>query len=156
MYVNHQTDEGEKYEKTVKILRQMKIYALSGFVELQISNVYILSNTMVEEAIVQICGLCWKNSPLLSLFYSGLICQDQGVRILAGKQIQGNFHEESDFYFKPGNYHCEKPILVLMITHSYSDQLDLGRTPFHDINLTYTLSTTLPFDYTFILANTNP
>lgn len=34
----------------------MKIYALSGFVELQISNVYILSNTMVEEAIVQICG----------------------------------------------------------------------------------------------------
>lgn len=34
----------------------MKIYALSGFVELQISNVYILSNTMVEETIVQICG----------------------------------------------------------------------------------------------------
>ena len=63
MYVNHQTDEGEKYEKTVKILRQMKIYALSGFVELQISNVYILSNTMVEETIVQICGFMLEKQP---------------------------------------------------------------------------------------------
>ena len=49
----------------------------------------------------------------------------------------------------------KSPYLCLVI-HSYSDKLDLGRTPFHDINLTYMLCTTLPFDYTFILANTNP
>lgn len=37
----------------------------------------------------------------------------QGLRILAGQLIEGNVCEESDSYFKPGNYHCEKPILVL-------------------------------------------
>ena len=29
-------------------------------------------------------------------------------------------------FFKPGNYHCEKPYLSL-VTHSYSDKLALRR-----------------------------
>ena len=48
-----------------------------------------------------------------------------------------------------------KSSYLCLVTHSYSDKLDLGRTLFHDINLMYMLCTRLLFDYTFI-ANTNP
>ena len=64
MYDDHQIDE-DIYEKTVKVLREIDIYAFySGFVELQSSNVNSWSNTYTM-------GLCWRNGPLLSLFYTG-------------------------------------------------------------------------------------
>ena len=64
MYVVHQIDE-DIYEKTVKVLREINIFAFySWFVELQSSNVYSWSNTYTM-------GLCWRNGPLLSLFYTG-------------------------------------------------------------------------------------
>lgn len=50
MYVIHQVDEDEKYEKTTKTLRQIKIYAFSRFVKLRSSHLSICSKTVVEVA----------------------------------------------------------------------------------------------------------
>ena len=65
----HQTNE-DIYGKTVTVLCWINIYAFSKFVDFAKFEHVQLVDTVVEASACS-AGLCWRNGPLLSLFYSG-------------------------------------------------------------------------------------
>ena len=55
-------------------------------------------------------------------------CQGKGTEDFSRPADLGKLHRGCDFS-RPGNYHCEETYLCLA-THSYSDELVLGRVQY--------------------------